>query len=347
MCYKKIGNTLNPGRTGVNTRGPDLGDPSNPKTWKGPWVSVTNPTDIANIIKGINIRQYHQAHTTPFGSGSLSTQIGRNGFSPTATALIQGNLPATLSFDLLPETIRILQTLASANPKMDNSQKVAVTPQAFIDAYKLAWESTSSSPSGRHIGHYKAILDDHTLVSLHASMMSLPFQHGFTSDRWARVTDIMLEKEPGNARCHRLRILALFESDLNQAKRILIGRPVQQHLEDHNIINNMQYGSRAGKQCPSAVLSKVLQHDIICLTKTTAAFIENDAIGCYDRLMNNMVLLALRKYGVPDTVALCLGELWDRTIHLIKTIYGTSEITYTSTPEVPLYGPGQGSTCGP
>jgi hypothetical protein len=109
----------------------------------------------------------------------------------------------------------------------------------------------------------------------------------------------------------------------------------------------MQYGSRAGKQCPSAVLNKVLQHDIIRLTKTTAAFIENDAIGCYDRLMNNLVLLALRKYGLPDTVAHCLGNLWDDTIHLIKTIYGTSDITYSSTHEVPLYGPGQGSTCGP
>jgi hypothetical protein len=128
----------------------------------------------------------------------------------------------------------------------------------------------------------------------------------------------MLENEPGNARCHRLCILALFESDFNQAKCTVIGRKVSHHLEDNAMVFNMQFGYRPGKQCPSAVLSKVLQHDIIRLTKTTAAYIKNDAIGCYDQLVNNVVLLMLRKMGLPDSVALCLSQLWDDTLHLIN-----------------------------
>jgi hypothetical protein len=70
-----------------------------------------------------------------------------------------------------------------------------VTSEEFIQAYKNIKESTSSSPSGRHVGHYKAILDDPTLVNLHSVMMTLPFQHGFIPDHWSKVTDIMLRKD--------------------------------------------------------------------------------------------------------------------------------------------------------
>jgi hypothetical protein len=222
-----------------------------------------------------------------------------------------------------------------------------ITDEEFQDSYKAAKEATSSSPSGRHIGHYKAILKDPTLTALHATMMSIPFQVGIVPDRWNRVTDIMLEKTAGDSRCHRLRIIALFKSDLNHAKRILIGRKLLHFIEDNHMLSDMQLGSRPGKRCISAVLKKVLAHDYLCLTKQTAAFVENDATGCYDRLMNNIILMILKKFGIPKTVTSCLGSIWDNTVHLIKTIYGTSHITYNSTPDMPLYGPGQGSMCGP
>jgi hypothetical protein len=53
------------------------------------------------------------------------------------------------------------------------------------------------------------------------------------------------------------------------------------------------------------------------------------------------------KLGLPQSVATCMGELLDEVVHLIKTVYGISSVTYGNTAECPLYGPGQGSTCGP
>ncbi len=119
--------------------------------------------------------------------------------------------------------------------------------------------------------------------------------------------DIMLEKEPGNAGCNRLWILALFESDFDNAKFILIARKVGYHLEDNDLAPKMQFGSRPGKNCHSAVLNKVLSHDIVHLNRSTAAFIENDAIGCYDRLMNNLLLLILLWLGMPSSITQCMG----------------------------------------
>jgi hypothetical protein len=49
-----------------------------------------------------------------------------------------------------------------------------------------------------------------------------------------------------------------------------------------------------GKCCSSAVLKKVLAHDHIRILKQTAdAFTENDAVRCYGRLVNNLVLMVL------------------------------------------------------
>lgn len=112
---------------------------------------------------------------------------------------------------------RVLETLVRDYPTMPGS--TVILDKEFIATYREAKESTSSSPSGRHIGHYKAVLKDPSLVALHATIMLIPFQVGFMPNRWKKVTDKMLEKIPGDSRCHhRLRISALVESDLSHDK---------------------------------------------------------------------------------------------------------------------------------
>jgi len=287
--HRKIGRALGKlGGTGLSRIDiPDAsavtegsGDPDNPKSWKGPWKSITNPVEIAREVCKVNAKQYHQAHTTPLGSGHIGQLFGRRGDTSASDTLLGGTLPEDLPANTLPETIRILNTLATPVPSVDGEP--IISSDDFRSTYRVAHEGTSSSPSGRHIGHYKAILKDPTLVQMHSQMMSIPFQVGFAPQCWTKVTDIMLEKEVNNPRCHRLRILALFESDLNHAKRIIIGHRLLHHMNDHSMIPQMQHGSVPGKHCLSAVLKKVFSHDYIRLTKTSGAFIENDAVGCYD-----------------------------------------------------------------
>eukprot|EP00957_Ditylum_brightwellii_P085602 6511807-Ditylum_brightwellii.AAC.1 len=57
-----------------------------------------------------------------------------------------------------------------------------------LDNYKSLMyvqdNTTSLSSSGRHYGHYKAILDCDDLCLVHAQMMSIPWLAGFTPSRW-------------------------------------------------------------------------------------------------------------------------------------------------------------------
>jgi hypothetical protein len=178
-------------------------------------------------------------------------------------------------------------------------------------------------------------------------MMHIPHLAGFSPERWQKVVDVMMEKTPGNSKLHRLRIIALQESDFIQSNRLGTGRPVMHHLEDNKLLPEMQHGSRPAKLCITAVLNKQLQLDFKRYQKTPIAYIENDAIGCYDRVVNPLVLLFLRKLGVPSNSIQSLADTWGQTYHNVKALYGVSEACYQNSLEYFLFGPGQGSTIGP
>jgi hypothetical protein len=187
--FRKIGRLLSPaqnkGLSRIDTldaraTNVSFGNPNDPKTWKGPWISVTNLSEIAQTVAEINSQQYHQAHNTPFGSGLVDSMVGRQGDTSTANKLIQGNLPTTPPCYPMPEVERIINTLARQYPTTPGTS--VLTDKEFISTYKKAHKSTTLSPSGRHIGHYKAILKDPMLVTMHTDMMSLPFQVGFAPE---------------------------------------------------------------------------------------------------------------------------------------------------------------------
>jgi hypothetical protein len=84
-------------------------------------------------------------------------------------------------------------------PGEDRSDPVSdpISHKDFSNGFKLLSEDLSSSPSGRHIGHYKAALGDEELCTMYATILSLPFKHGYTLHQWTSAVQVMLEKTMG------------------------------------------------------------------------------------------------------------------------------------------------------
>jgi hypothetical protein len=141
------------------------------------------------------------------------------------------------------------------------------------------------------VGHYKAAATDYDLSILYAKLLYLPLRHGFSYDRWKLVTDVMLLKKANDIRLHRLRIVQLVEADFNQFLRIALTRPLAHKGEDLGWIHDSQF-ARSEQTCLTAVLLKVLTYEYMRINRRNGASMDNDAKGCFDRIIPVLALIA-------------------------------------------------------
>jgi hypothetical protein len=223
-----------------------------------------------------------------------------------------------------------------------------VMTEDFISCFGCVAEKTSSSPSGRHVGHYLACIDlkDELSVlraAVHAAMMSIPLAEGFCPERWRQAINIMVEKIPGVPRINKLRIIQLLEADLNQVLRSAFARNIiKLAQETPGIISKHQCG-RSHQTCLTPVLNKLLTVHHLIQKKTNGIVFDNDAKGCYDRIVSGIALSTLRRIGYFKNSVRMLGLLWAQLEHHVATGSGVSDASYKSTTDKLLYGIDQGS----
>ena len=100
---------------------------------------------------------------------------------------------------------------------------VDISVDYFKSGFKTTSEKTSSSPSRRHLGHYRAALSSDHICKVYATLMTVPFKFGFTLQRWSNALQVMLEKVKGTPRLDKLRVVQLLEADLDMSLQIVFG----------------------------------------------------------------------------------------------------------------------------
>ena len=130
-----------------------------------------------------------------------------------AELILQGDYTSDELTDLQGLLLKHCQS-----PKLDAISPY-ITEDKFISKFKPWKERTSTSPSGLHLGHYKALVarndaDPNTeegmtlnnqrkeLIRAHTAMLNYSLRHSYSFERWKNVVNVMIEKEPGNAKIH-------------------------------------------------------------------------------------------------------------------------------------------------
>ena len=136
-----------------------------------------------------------------------------------------------------------------------------ITAKQFEEKIKNWKEDTTTSPSGRHLGHIQALYkkfeykdDDEyaeldqkrTLIrAVYIAILNYSLKFKYSYHRWQTIANFVMEKDEGIPKIHRLRVIHILEFDYNLLLSIK-WRELVHHMEDNSLFNENQFGSRPG-----------------------------------------------------------------------------------------------------
>jgi hypothetical protein len=339
---KKIRNFVKPGQSsGLQTVlvPVDHHDPKTATVWK----TIDDPQQVVAVLQARNQKHFRQAEGTPFTTREFG-KIPFDGSGPVADAVLDGTYKSSdpVVQLLLDELFR---------PANNVLPRIADLLSAVTDRFKKWGKTTSVSPfSKRYLTQYISLIriirepSKHQdtppilppaaqalasiakeLLQLHVSLLQLGIQHKHSYSRWQRVANLMLEKDFGIPKIHRLRIIHLYEADLNLLMGIYFARVLVRHIESNHRFNDGCYGNRAGLSAHEPVFVEELQNTICYLSRTNRLDQDNDATACYDRIPPNLANLVSGSNDMDQDLCTIHGATLDDMSYHLLTALGISE----------------------
>jgi hypothetical protein len=217
---------------------------------------ISDKLQMETSIISRNIMHFSQADGSPFTKEPLTDLFGRYGVNLESELLLDGELDIE-SVEVTEPVKKILRRLRRVVPKGTVSNHLTTED---VKQCHVRWnEGTSTSPSGLHLGHEKAVLrmeatakEGKVLLSdrvfaLKVAFLNLAIEHCNVYKRWEKIVNATIEKIPGTPQLHKLRVIHLIESDFNLMIGILWGRRLMQQAEANGSLGVEQHGSVKGK----------------------------------------------------------------------------------------------------
>jgi hypothetical protein len=327
----------------------------NPKTCSE-WKTVDTPKEMLYYLMKRNQLHFGQAQGTPFTIEPLTANTA------TAEQVLRGDYSASELTEL--QRLLLQHCQREIDPIPAEAHLIpAITTSEWKRRISRWKESTTTSPSGLHLGHARALISRHSLdpnspegkrlteiqeglIQAHVSLLNYSIKHSHSYDRWKNVVNVMIEKDPGDVRIHRLRVIHLYEHDFGLFLA-LYWKQMLRSSEARGTINAGQYGGRAGMEAQSLVFLEELKTEISTLSRKSLVNFDNDAASCYDRILPSLASLIGRKKGLHTNVAYVHATTLHDAKYKLKTAMGVSTEFYQHCASYPIYGTGQGSTNSP
>ena len=358
QCAAARGKTQDGGLTYVRV---PLDPTQNPKTCPPhAWKELHDPTEVAEAIRHRLQLHFSQAKGCNLTSPPFDITMDFDAACDKAEQILTGTFNTTaldgMTKALLDSFQYLMEGTVAVNAKLSEA--------SFLGKIKAWNERTSTSPlTGIHLGHAKAYIAKTTLspgtpewttfqsqrqqiIYGHLVLLNYALHFGHSYARWQSVVNAMLEKDPGNPRIHRLRVIHLYEWDFNLLLCVK-WRELLHHVTDNRLINRACYGTTPGHSSLGPVFLQELEYEITRLTRRPLLHFDNDATSCYDRIPCFLANLASRKYGMDKKVCIVQAKTLQHARYYLKTKLGISDEHAEHTQECPWFGTGQGSGNSP
>jgi hypothetical protein len=313
---------------------------------------VHDHEQLQNFLLKRNAQHFGQAQGTPFTIPPL-TLIDWGAQSQVAEKLLQGEIP--IEIQSKDEYINAILKHIAQRKQLPEIESY-ISPDDISKGFRKWKESTTTSPSGCHLGlrRIPAIpLDDKTLEkqrkmiqTIQAHIINIPTQQGFSPTGWQTVVNAMLEKIPGKPFLHKLRVIHILEADYNLTLKNIFGRRLMNHCEKHDILGDLQDGFRKGRSTTRTLLHNELINDYNKRLRIDNFIGMTDISGCFDRILPSIIALLNRKNGCPKAAVSMHANTLSQAKYYLKTQNGISE-SYYSHQSTPVYGNGQGAGDSP
>ena len=136
------------------------------------WETVVDRDQIERHLLDYNRDSFRAASESPLRSGVIHDAITFSSLSPPAIDLLEGEIPQEWHTD----DVALREFLASftvpERVKSKGEIPIEISEAELGRGFKSWRETTTTSPSGRHLGHYKAIMQEPILPSLFSAEIS-------------------------------------------------------------------------------------------------------------------------------------------------------------------------------